>query len=59
MCIKRSLVTLLVSLTGPLGTVQFSPLFGPDGQVNYDYIVINSLLIVSRCIDNGAHINHS
>ena len=35
--------------------------FGPDGTVNYDYIVtnsINSLLISSRCILNGAHTNH-
>ena len=42
------------------GTAQF-PLFGPDGAVNYDYIVtnsINSLLIGSRCILNGAHTNH-
>ena len=33
-----------------------SSLFGPDGTVNYDYIVtnsINSLLIGSRCIPNG------
>ena len=38
-----------------------SALFGPDGAVNYDYIVaniINSLLIDSRCIPNGAHTNH-
>ena len=35
--------------------------FGPDGAVNYAYIVINSinsLLIGSRCIPNGAHTNH-
>ena len=35
-----------------------SSLFGPDGTVNYDYIVtnsINSLLIGSRCILNGTH----
>ena len=34
--------------------------FGPDGTINYDYIVtnsINSLLIGSRCIPNGAHTN--
>ena len=34
---------------------------GPDGAVNYDYIItnsINSLLIGSRCIPNGAHTNH-
>ena len=38
-----------------------SSLFGPDGTVNYDYIVtnsINSLLIGSRCIPNGAHTKH-
>ena len=38
-----------------------SSLFGPDGAVNYDYIVTNSincLLIGSRCIPNGAHTNH-
>ena len=35
--------------------------FGPDGTVNYDYIVTNSinyLLIGSRCIPNGTHTNH-
>ena len=35
-----------------------SSLFGPDGTVNYDYIIINSinsLLIGSRCIPNGIH----
>ena len=38
-----------------------SSLFEPDGTVKYDYIVtnsINSLLIVSTCIPNGAHTNH-
>ena len=38
-----------------------SSLFGPDGAVNYDYIVtnsINSLLIGSRCITNDAHTKH-
>ena len=38
-----------------------SSLFGTDGAVNYDYIVtnsINSLLIGSRCVPNGAHTNH-
>ena len=38
-----------------------SSLFGPDGAVNYDYIVTNSidsLLIGSRCLPNGAHTNH-
>ena len=41
--------------------VLHSSLFGPDGAVNYDYIVtnsINSLLIGSRCIPNGTHTNH-
>ena len=40
---------------------QHSSLFGPDGTVNYDYIVtnsINSLLIGSKCIPNGEHTNH-
>ena len=40
---------------------QYSSLFEPDGAVNYDYIVINSidsLLIGSRCIPNGTHTNH-
>ena len=35
-------------------------LFGPDGAVNYDYIVtngINSLLIGLRCLPNGTHTN--
>ena len=35
-----------------------SSLFGPDGAVNYDYIVTNSLLIGSKCITNGTHTNH-
>ena len=35
-----------------------SSLFGPDGAVNYDYIVINSLLIGSKCIANGVQTNH-
>ena len=42
-------------------SLSFSSLFGPDGTVNYDYIVTNSincLLIGSRCIPNGAHTNH-
>ena len=36
-----------------------SCLFGPDGAVNYDYIVTNSInyLIVNR-ISNGANTNH-
>ena len=35
--------------------------FGPNGAINYDYNVTNSincLLIGSRCIPNGAHTNH-
>ena len=41
------------------GTAQFA--LWASGAVNYDYIVtnsINSLLIGSRCILNGAHTNH-
>ena len=33
----------------------------PDGAVNYDYNVtnsINSLLVGSRCIPNGTHTNY-
>ena len=40
---------------------QHSSLFVPDGTVNYDYIVtnsINSLLIGSRCIPNDVHTKH-
>ena len=36
-------------------------LFGPDGTVTCNYIItnsINSLLIASKCIPNGAHTNH-
>ena len=38
-------------------------LFGPDGTVNYDYIITNSInyfLIGSRCtcIPNGTHTNY-
>ena len=39
----------------------FSSLFGPDGAVNYDYNVtnsINSLLVGSRCIPNGTHTDY-
>ena len=38
-----------------------SSLFGPDGAVNYDYIITNSincLLISLRCIPNGTHTNY-
>ena len=41
-------------------TAKFSP-FLPDGTVNYDYIVtnsINALLISSRCLPNGIHTNY-
>ena len=41
------------------GTAQFS--LWASGTINYDYILtnsINSLLIGSRCILNGAHTNH-
>ena len=41
------------------GTAQFS--LWASGTVNYDYFVtnsINSLLIGSKCILNGAHTNH-
>ena len=38
-----------------------SSLFGPDGAVNYDYIVTNSINVLlnsSKCIANGTHTNH-
>ena len=35
-----------------------SSLFGPDGTANYDYIVINSINFLSRCIPNGTYTNH-
>ena len=38
-----------------------SSLFGPDGEVNYDYIITNSidcLLIGSRCLLDGAHTDY-
>ena len=41
--------------------VLHSSLFGPDGTVNYDYIItnsINSLLIGSKCLTSGPYINH-
>ena len=40
---------------------QHNSLFGPDGAVNYDYVVTNSincLLIGSKCIPNGTQTNH-
>ena len=56
-------VFLISSYGAPLAQrashlAQHSSLFGPDGAVNYDYIVtnsINSLLIGSKCIPNGTH----
>ena len=36
---------------------QHSSLFEPDGAVNYDYIVTNSVNWL-KCIPNGAHTNH-
>ena len=42
------------------GTAQFY--LWASGVVNYDYIVTNSinpLLIGSRCIPNGTHVNHA
>ena len=62
-----TIYTLLISSYGaPLAQrasylALHSSLFGPDGAVNYDYIVtnsINSLLIGSKCIPNGVHTNH-
>ena len=62
-CIVRQL-HVLISLYGAPTAQRASylalqsSLFGPDGAVNYDYIVtnsINSLLIGSRCILNGTH----
>ena len=54
---------LIWCTTGPksylYGTAQFS--LWASSTVNYDYIItnsINSLLIGSRCIPNGAHTNH-
>ena len=59
-------VFLISSYGAPLAQrtsylAQHSYLFGPDGTVNYDYIVTNSincLLIDSKCLPNGAHTNH-
>ena len=60
--------SVLISLYGaPLAQIasylaQHNSLFGPDGAVNYDYIVtdsINSFLLIGlKCIPNGAHTNH-
>ena len=49
----------LLAQTASYGIAHFSP--WASGTVNHDYIVtnsINSLLIGSRCIPNGAHTNH-
>ena len=60
-------ITVLISSYGtPLAQrasylALHSSLFGLDGAVNYDYIItnsINSSLIGSRCIPNGAHTDH-
>ena len=59
-------VFLISSYGAPLAQrtsyfAQHSSLFGPDGTINYDCIVtnsINSLLISSKCVPNGAHTNH-
>ena len=64
-CMWKS-VFLISSYGAPLAQrasylAHHSSLFGPDGAVNCDYIVtnsINSLLIVSKCIPNGTHTNH-
>ena len=54
---------LIWCIIGPknflFGTAQF--ILWASGAINYDYIVTNSitsLLIGSRCISNGTHINH-
>ena len=59
-------VFLISSYGAPLAQrdsylAQHSSLFGPDGVVNYDCIVtnsINSLLIGSKCIPNGTYTNY-
>ena len=63
MCVHQSFDKLIWRTIGPknflFGTAQFS--LWASGTVSYDYIVtntINSLLIGSRCIPNGAHTNH-
>ena len=64
LCMYTSVFDKLIWCTiGPksflFSTAQFS--IWANGAVNYDYIVtnnINSLLIGSRCIPNGAHTNH-
>ena len=50
-------ISVLISSYGaPLGTAHFS--LWASGAVNYDCIVIKSLLIGPRCIPNGTHTNH-
>ena len=64
--IQLASVLLISSYGTPLAQgasylAQHSSLFGPDGTVNYDYIVTNSiksLLIGSKYITNGTHTNH-
>ena len=67
MCPKKCPTVFLISSYGaPLAQsasymTLHSSLFGPDGAINYDYIVnnsINSLLIGSRCIPNDSNTNH-
>ena len=58
-CMYMSSVFLISSYGAPLAQrasylALHSSLFGPDGTVHYDYI----LLIGSRCIPNGTHANH-
>ena len=59
-------VFLIGSCDTPLGQrasclAQHTSLFGPDGAIDYDYIVTNSvkcLLIGSKCIPNSTHASH-
>ena len=55
------IIELIQRTIGPKNLIGTAVLFlWPDGAVNYDYVVtnsINSLLIDSRCIPNGAHTN--
>ena len=64
MIIDTFSIAFLISLYGaPLAQrasylAQHSSLFGPDGAVNYVTSSINSLLIGSKGIPNGACTNH-
>ena len=58
--IPYSPVFLISSYGAPLAQrvsnlAQRSSLFGPDGAVNYDYIVTNSIISL---FPNGTHTNH-